>query len=234
MYIEDKKIPLLIEKIKNEDLLVNVGNLSYKGLLLLIKTIISLERPGLEEYFLPADSNAVNPIDPKFIFRDNTTNFGSIPDIVTYKIALWTAANAGGSKQPHQRPVKPVPIPISAFKAGDQTIRQDIMLYDITVEFDFFSKTETQLLDFTDWWRNTFFQYRDFIRIMGCGEFIFRSQFNEGKLVEKYSKYSVATMRMQYYIKLMEFYLNSITQTKEMKITINEEVKKTIKFDENN
>ena len=202
----------------------NIGNLDYKTLLYIIKEIIALERPGLEKNFLPMVPKVLIPNSPEFIYADNVDDDSKIiPDIIVYRTLLLTGANLGGNKQPHKSPMIQTPVLYKKFEDNAGNVFDVYkMLYDVTIQFDFFSKTYLQLTNLTDWFRHTMFLYRDFIKMMGTSEFVFRAQYEDTELRSKYAKFSIYTNSMEFFTRLHEFYIVNTTKTQEFDLTIND------------
>jgi hypothetical protein len=217
-----------LEQMADFKILFQSGLLNYEQFLYLLQNILTLEMPKVR--LLPAWPLELIPDTSTFIYKD-TESLSKLTDTITYRIILQTAANEGGDKTKHGSPFHASPQPGESYVNPDnanEIIQTMLMLYDITIQFDLFAHTHAQLEKLVTFFIRLMHRYRDFIKHMGISEFQFHSRLEDVLLRERYAKTYIPFASIQYFLRIEEVYLLNATKLDQIKITINNEVKKTL------
>ena len=217
-----------LEQIVDFKVLFQAGLLNYEQFLYLLKSILTLEMPDVR--FVPAWPLDLVPDTSDFIYKD-TESLNKLTDTIAYRLIIQTPANQGGDKKKHGTPYHATPQPGESYtnpENANEMIQTLQMMYDITIQFDLFAHSHIQLEKLSTFFIRLMHRYRDFIKHTGVSEFLFNSRMEDILLRERYSKTYIPFTSIQYFLRIEEVYLLNATKLEQIKLTINEEVKKTL------
>ena len=133
----------------------------------------------------------------------------------------------GGDKEPHGSPKLRKPRLEREFidpEDSNNIIKSYRMFYDYTIQFDLFAHSYHHLWQMVDFFIDTMYQYRDFIKYLGTSEFLFQARFKDDLLKETFMKYHLPNTSIQYFIRLERVHLKQSKKYNKLLLTINKEM----------